>query len=282
MGCKKETVTPPVIETDYPELAAVSGKVLIVAYFEEAPCGDVVFIGSNNGWDTSDPSKLVKFTPVGKVGEKVWDGWYKVAIDTVGAAADKDGVMYKLAGKPVQLKDGAFDWGHQVGYDAESDVVKKNGEVDIFPGYSGECDIFYGSTEEPVVLVFKKWKKNPCVATPKRNYTFTVTVPSATPNDAMVRIVGDFKDPYPSWSADAENMKLTKQANGTYTITLNNVEEGTAYKYVLNGTWDNEELAVVEDGAECANAIENRKLGSDTNVKDKVENWKDITSPRCP
>lgn len=282
MGCKKEVVKPPVLETDYPELTAVDGKVLIVAYFEEAPCNDVVFIGSNNGWNTDDVSKLAKFQPVGKVGEKVWDGWYKVVIDTVGAAAEEEGIMYKLAGKPVQLtKDGAFDWGYQVGYDAESDVVKKAGEVDIYPGFAGECDIYYGSTTEPVVLVFKKWKKNPCVDAPKHNYTFTVTVPAGTPAEAVVRIVGDFKDPYPSWAADGANMALTKQANGTYTITLNGVEEGTQYKYVLNGSWDNEELAAIEAGAECAKAIDNRTTGSSAAIADKVENWKGVTATRC-
>lgn len=284
VSCKdKNPVTPPDIEADYPELVAVKGKVVIAAKFEVAPCNDVVFVGSYNGWST-EPSELLKFTPVGTIEGKSWDGWYKVVVDTVGAAAEKEGVNYVLAGKPVQLtKDGTFTWDHQIGYDTEnnSGVTKKTGDVDVYAGYTGECDIFY-STTEPVALIFDKWKKDPCVATPTHNYTFTVSVPASTPANAVVRIVGNFKGDYPGWSADAANMVLTKQTNGTYTITLNNVEEGTEYKYVLNGSWDNEELAAVEAGAECAKAVGNRKTGTSASITDKVENWRGVTAERCP
>ncbi|GAB1416959.1 hypothetical protein MASR2M117_23650 [Paludibacter sp.] len=281
VSCEKKDVTPPDEELDYPELAAVDGKIVIAAKFETAPCNDVVFIGTNVGWNAEDVAALPKFTPVGTIDGKAWDGWYKVVIDTVGASAEKDDIKYLLAGKPVQLDgDGKFSWDYQIGYSGSADVVKKAGDVDIYEGYANECDIFYASTE-PIALVFAKWKKDPCAAIVKHNYTFTVTVPAGTPTDANIYIVGGFKGDYPSWSADATNMKLTRQTDGKYTITLNQVEEGTEYKYVLNGSWDNEELAAKEEGADCAKPISNRVTGTSDNVADVVANWKGVTAERC-
>ncbi len=282
VSCKgKDPVVLPDEELDYPELVASAGKIIIAAKFETEPCNDVVFIGTHVGWDASDVSKLPKFTPVGTVDGKEWEGWYKVEVSLEDAADEIEGVNYVLAGKPVQLdSEGKFDWSYQVGYDEESDVVVKSGDVDVYEGYAGECDIFYASNE-PIAIIFSKWKKDPCVGVAKHDYTFTVTVPEGTPSEADIFIVGDFKGDYSNWTADAEEMKLTKQSNGTYTITLNDVAEGTEYKYVLNGSWDYEELAAIEDGADCAEPINNRKTGSSKTIADKVENWRGVTAERC-
>jgi hypothetical protein len=112
------------------------------------------------------------------------------------------------------------------------------------------------------------------------DYTFTVTVPEGTPDTAKVRIVGNFADA--NWSVDTTTMELTKGGDGKYTITLNGVLEGTDYKYVINGTWDNEELSAKEDGADCAKGIDNRKTGAETAIADVVANWKGITATKCP
>ncbi len=285
---------PPAVELDYPELKPVKGKIVIVANFKEEPCNPVVLVGSYNAWKTDDLKNLLKFQPVGKVGNKEWKGWYKVEVDTVGAAATKEieengtkiTKKYALAAKPVQLKkDGSFDWAHQVGYNTDElkGVTKKAGEVDIYKGYPGECDIFFASDAEAAVLIFDKWKNNPCVETPKHTYTFTLKVPASTPADAVVRIVGGFKAPLPSWDPAADATVMKKQADGSYKITLENVEEGTEYKYVINGSWDNVELAAKEAGATCAKNIPNRKTANKAAIADTVENWKGIDGlDSCP
>jgi len=77
---------------------------------------------------------------------------------------------------------------------------------------------------------------------------------------------------------------LTKVDATHYTITLNNVKEGTGYKYILNGEtadWDGEELAATAEGADCANAIDNRTTPTTDVVNDVVENWRNVTATRC-
>jgi hypothetical protein len=282
VSCKDDDKpVDPVITVDYPELDPVAGKIVIAAKFGGEVCNDIVVAGSYNGWSTSDVTTLAKFEPVG--GD--WAGWYKVAIDTVGAGGTHGtpAVSHLLAFKPVQLtSDGAFDWSYQVGDSAS--VTIKSGNLEVGSGYAGECNLWALSTD-PIAVVFASWKNNanPCVATPTHNYTFTVTVPAGNYIDTCtIRIVGGFKGDYPSWSADAANMVLTKQNDGTFKITLNNVEEGTEYKYVINGKWDYEELAAKAEGADCANAIDNRKTGTAEAIADVVANWKGITAERCP
>jgi hypothetical protein len=287
VSCGDEEEKKPIVDpvADYPEYEAIDGKITIVAYFEVAPCNDVVAAGTYNNWDTSDPTTMTHFEPVGTLNGKTWDGWYKAVIDITGeyaAGTHANGFDFVVAAKPVQLTNaGGFDWAYQVGRDEDADVTALAGDVELVPGYTGEVDIYFLSNQ-PAVLKFKKWKNDPCnvVEAPKHDYTFTVTVPEATIGD--VRIVGDFGNfGYPSWSADDATMILTKGGDGKYTITLNGVEEGKEYKYVLNGTWDNEELAAKEADADCANAIANRKTGTSDAVNDVVENWRGVTIARC-
>ncbi|MDR1227378.1 MAG: hypothetical protein LBK47_10880 [Prevotellaceae bacterium] len=272
----------PDFTADYPELDPIPGKVTIVAKFTVAPCegNSVYFAGTYNEWDTSDPATMAKFEPVGTVDGKEWPGWYKVTVDT--ASTDKDGTPYLLAGKPVQVVAGSeFDWAYQIGYESEADVEKKAGDIDLYPGFTKEVDVFYNSTF--CALVFHKWKESPCVAVPTHSYTFSVTVPATTPDTSKVRIVGGFAHAeLPDWSVTAPEMELTKGENGKYSITLNNVKEGTGYKYVINGDWqgwDGEELAPSD--STCAAGIDNRALGTATTVNDVVANWRDVTLPKC-
>ncbi len=283
VSCGDDNEGKPDFTADYPELAPVNGKIVISAYFGEAPCNKVVFAGSYNGWKGTnagdDVNELVEFKPVGTVDGKDWVGWYKVEIDTTGASAEKEGTKYLLAGKPVQLKaDGSFSWDHQIGYQSATNVVVKSGDVGVFAGYSNECDVYYNS---PVAsITFAQWKKNPCAVVVKHNYTFSVTVPTGTPDTAKVSIVGGFEAAgLPNWTPDAASMVLTKGGDGKYSITLNQVPEGTEYKYVLNGSWDYEELAASD--STCAVGITNRITGTSATVNDVVANWKGATISKC-
>ncbi len=270
------------VEKEYPVLEAVAGKVVIAAKFEGEICNDIALVGSYNGWN-EDPALMLKFEPIGDE----WENWYKVEVDTTAAGAGMSGpagaeTPHLMQLKPVQLKmDGTFDWQFQVGDSASVTVYE--GDVYVKAGFAGECDLFFKSTE-PVVLKFAGWKadNSPCVIKDTKDYTFIATVPAATPADAVIRVVGGFGHAgFPDWATDGAGMEMTKQDNGTYTLTLANVEVGTNYKYVINGTWDGEELAAFEDGAECAKGIDNRATGEEATINDTVENWAGVTTTRC-
>jgi hypothetical protein len=273
-----ETIVPPDIAAgDYPVIEATANTVTIVAHFLVAPCNDVVLPGSyllaegTTDWIT-EPAQLLKFVPVGTIGETTWDGWYKVnvPINETTTAASGD-LTYALGAKPVQLKDdGSFNWDYQSGDEERVKVL--DGDVVLVAGYSGEANIFY-TGPGVVVIEFDGWKNgnDPCVAKPTYNYTFTLTAPTATPDTAKVYIVGNFDTPYANWTADAASMVMTKGTGSTYTITLNNVAEGTEYKYLINGTWDNEEQT------DTCSGVGNRLTGTSAAINDVVGNWKGVT-----
>ena len=115
----------------------------------------------------------------------------------------------------------------------------------------------------------------------KHQVTFSVTVPEGTPNNAVVRIAGDFADSgYPVWAEAGEGMELIKGGDGKYSITLDLYAGPILYKYVANGNWDYVEMATAEAGSECASDIADRSrtiVGAAT-FGDIVENWKGITT----
>ena len=257
----------------YPDVDAVAGKITIFAKFETELCGEVGLVGTNNNW-SDKPENLPRFVPAGEIDGKDWGalGWWKITVDlNAGTAFDYDGGGV-LSAKPVQLtSDGAFVWDYQIGYDEEGDIVKLSGTVDVVETNPGECNMLY-RTNTTAAFIFKKWKNDPCVLAPKHNVTFSVTVPEAT-GDAAVRIVGSFgASGYPDWKEGADEMILTKGGDGKYSITLSLNEGNIEYKYVVNGTWDNEEQT-----AECG-GISNRKLTitGATTQGDVVPNWKGL------
>ena len=292
MSCKDEEKTKPVFVADYPELAKVDGKITIFAKFEGTLCDDVTLAGShylkvdsiNADWATDSIEAMGLFIPARVIDGKDWgaEGWWEITVDLTPTSevlyGDNKEFTCVIAAKPVQLKDGEFpsDWSSQVGYHSESDVVVKDGSVDVRPGYANECNIYF-TTNATAAIIFKTWKKDPCVPTPKHDYTFHVTVPAAT-GDAEVRIVGGMN----GWNIGDANSVLVKGGDGKYSITFAQLEEGTEYKYVVNGSWDNEELAAEEEGAGCAEAISNRVTGAEATINDVVENWRGVTATRCP
>ncbi|MDR1545089.1 MAG: hypothetical protein LBS50_11950 [Prevotellaceae bacterium] len=273
---------PPEETIDYPVIAPVEGKLVYVVKFEVAPCNDVIFAGSGSdvawGWNEGTSPEERRFTKVGTIDGKDWgaEGWYKVEITIDETTLDGDGA-YVISGKPVQLKeDKTFDWAYQIGYpDAASVKVKAGqGNVEVVAGYSGECDIHFISAEETVVMIFQAWKNDPCAAVEVADITFNVTVPAGLEESDVVYLAGDTQ----GWDASAT--PLTKVNETQWTVTLQQAEVRGGYKYLLNGDWEQEELAVIEEGANCAIKIDNRPLTQTTN-NDVVANFRGRTATKC-
>ena len=111
--------------------------------------------------------------------------------------------------------------------------------------------------------------------------TFNVTVPAGTPIDAKVYIVGTMNN----WNPSAD--QLTRNGNGTYSISLGGITAGDEYRYVIGdccGGWSYEELEAKNPGSGCANrALNHRVVGkSNTDINDVVDNWRYITAIECP
>ena len=251
-------IVVPEIERDYPALEAVDGSFVIAVQFEGEICNDIVFAGSYNDW-SENPDDMLRMEPIDE-----WDGWYQVIVPMDGDT---------LQGKPVQLTNaGEFDWQYQTGDSASWTV--KTGAVTIAAGYSGESDLTFTDKSAPVCLVSSQWKNgaSPCNVQ-EGTITFTATAPDGLLDEDVIYVVGDFN----GWSVDGTPM--TKVSDNTWTAETTGVVSG-GYKYVLNASWDYEELAAIAEGADCANAISNRTLSSAT-VEDTIENFRNRTVDRC-
>lgn len=281
IGCDKKTVDEPenpngqdttvvIPETEIaeqPVIEATEGAVTIVwCPVGFKPCADnqLVFAGDYNGYNT-DPAAMAHFEAVEGA-----NGWYVAVITPADPAASP-----VLAGKPCALAaDGSFpaSWDHQwLNVDAGAcEVIEGPASLEV--EYEVESKLIVESNSSVVYVRSYGFKSEPCVEPEKYTVTFTATAP-ALPEGVIVYAVGDFN----SWTADGTPMTY---ANGVWTVTVDEVPLAGGYKYVANGTWDNEELAAVEEGAECANAISNRALVDVENV-DVIENFKDITISKC-
>ncbi len=261
-ACDKDNddggIVVPEIERDYPALEAVDGSFVIAVQFEGEICNDIVFAGSYNNW-SENPDDMLRMEPIDE-----WDGWYQVIVPMDGDT---------LQGKPVQLTNaGEFDWQYQTGDSASWTV--KTGAVTIAAGYSGESDLTFTDKSAPVCLVSSQWKNgaSPCNVQ-EETITFTATAPEGLLDEDVIYVVGDFN----GWSVDGTPM--TKGSGNTWTAETTGVVSG-GYKYVLNASWDYEELAAIAEGADCANTIDNRTLSSAT-VEDTIENFKGRTTTVC-
>lgn len=284
IGCDKKTVDEPenpngqdttvVIPggddteiAEQPVIEATEGAVTIVwCPVGFKPCADnqLVFAGDYNGYNT-DPAAMAHFEAVEGA-----NGWYVAVITPADPAASP-----VLAGKPCALAaDGSFpaSWDHQwLNVEAGAcEVIEGPASLEV--EYEVESKLIVESNSSVVYVRSYGFKSEPCVEPEKYTVTFTATAP-ALPEGVIVYAVGDFN----SWTADGTPMTY---ANGVWTVTVDEVPLAGGYKYVANGTWDNEELAAAEEGAECANAINNRSLVDVENV-DVIENFKDITIARC-
>ncbi len=105
--------------------------------------------------------------------------------------------------------------------------------------------------------------------------TFKVKVPQNTPDD-NIHIAGTFSSiGYSDWNPSDNNLKLTKNTDGTYSITMY-IPEGTTieYKYV-RGEWSKVEKG--PNGEELSNRSVTIKKGTDNKmlIEDTVAKWAD-------
>jgi len=271
---KPEPDPDPDITGDLPEVAAVPGKiVLVLNCVEDAQvCHDLVFAGDYNGWKIT-PADMVKFVPIAD-----FDGWYKAEITPTATPEDPN---VALRGKPNQLaSDGSFpsSWDYQWFAQMKDGAVANEceiiqGDASLYDEYNGEKGLSVNVGANVVYIRAYAWKKNPCIPAEKYTITFNATVPDGLGSDDVVYIVGGMND----WTVDANPM--TKSGN-TWSITLNDIEFDTEYKYVVNGSWTFEELRAAESGADCATQTTNRKV-NDRTMTDIVENFRLITIDRC-
>ena len=223
------TVEVPTTGPDDATLNAykAEGANVVVAFYTTAPiCNDIVFIGSYNGWNSSDPTQLIKFEPV-----ENFAGWYVTSFTDASES---------IEGKPVQLKsDGTFSWDYQLGDDA----VSVRGTLTIEPGYSGEVNLKGYGTDAPVVFAFGKWKNdnNPCVAAEKHNYTVILNAPYCADEAGTYfdpAIIGDFN----GWSEGvAMDLILDGENVGKYKYEFED-EVGHAFKFkaATDTDWSNQ------------------------------------------
>lgn len=105
--------------------------------------------------------------------------------------------------------------------------------------------------------------------------TFKVKVPQNTPDD-NIHIAGTFSSiGYSDWNPSDNNLKLSKNSDGTYSITMY-IPEGTTieYKYV-RGEWSKVEKG--PNGEELSNRSVTIKKGTDNKmlIEDTVSKWAD-------
>ena len=256
---------------DMPDIPAVEGKIVIVlnCVNEADVCNDLVFAGSYNDYNIT-VSELAKFTPIPN-----YEGWYRTEIMPKENATS-------TRGKPNQLaSDGTFptDWKHQwFAQMKDGNIVNQceiiRGVADLEEEYNGEQALVIFEDADVVYIRAYAWRKNPCVPAETHSITFNVTVPYGLDDTDIVYIVGEMN----WWDPTATPM--TKSGNN-WTITLHEIEYDTEYKYVANGSWNFEELGVIEEGADCANQVANRKV-NDLTMDDTVENFRGITADKCP
>jgi len=277
-SCKGNDPKPePEPSETMPEVAAVAGKVVIVlnCVDEAEVCNPIVFAGNYNEWNVSNPAEMATFEAI-----EGYDGWYKVEITPDAAAATETSI---LEGKPNQLdKDGSFpsSWDFQwlAQTDDAGNVVNPcevlKGSASLKTEYDVESSLIVAPGADVVYIRAHAWKKNPCVEAEKFNITFNVSVPAGLPESAIVYIAGGMN----GWSADAS--PLTKVDATHWTISFESIELGVEYKYLLNQSWDNEELQAKEADADCANGVGNRKT-NDRTMNDVVANFAGVTAAKC-
>ena len=237
------------------------GQLCVCIYFEEEVCNDIVFIGSYNGWDSSDPSSMAKFSEL-----EGFEGWYYVAVTDASES---------IEGKPVQLKkDGSFSWDYQGGDVDSWELV--SGNVNILAGYDGESDLKGYSTAEPVILISKYFKKHnsPCVAEVYHDYTIRLTAPFCAGADGTyydAAIIGSFN----GWSEGVAGE--IDEATFDYIFKIND-KEGGEFKFKALGDtdWSNQiqlpeldeagNIVLDENGAEKWYDNPNITLTAETNI----------------
>lgn len=245
VGCDpKPTVEPPVViggggtTTTQPEIDPVDGQVILAVHFAEEPCNTVVLAGSYTWADGTTVAawdgNYAAFTAV-----EGYAGWYQVAVKAPAAGE----FAY---GKGVQLaSDGSFSWDYQW---AKNSITPIDGIFEELKDENGGEQQFVFNAESTVVYAeCAGWALSPCVERELfAEVTFNLTIPEA--QEGGVYLHGPFVDD--SWNGVA----MTKVDDTHYTITIENLQEGTQYQYTLaQDNWDEKGLFVKDDACDANN-----------------------------
>lgn len=245
-----EAVTVPVnVDSTTPSDRVLSryytnGQLCVAVKFEGSVCNDIVFAGSYNGWNVSNPNTMVKFRAV-----TGYDQWYAAAIEDNSA---------NIEGKPVQLTaDGTFNWNYQTGAVDTWTIVR--GGVSISYGYEGESNLTNYDKSTPVVLVSGGWKNDPCHIA-SHDYNIMVTPPSCPYAHFEPAVIGSFNN----WE---KNEPMTKIGDNKYQVTIH-ANENEQFKFrELNDTdWTNE-ILYYNESEDKYYTLANFTLGTSTNLE---------------
>ena len=242
----------------------VATKRVIVLYFDEQVCNDIVWAGSYNEWKTT-PADMVTFEPL-----EGFAGWYVVEVDDARAPQidQTDDTGNKCCvGKPAQLKkDGSFAWDFQAG-DAEAWInMAQPGTKQhyIYGGYAGEADICWNEYGVYIYEVaYFKEHNSPCGEDkPKHDYTITAYLPQFCDEIAAyadsARVMGNFD----GWTDGIwMEKKVDEDFNDYWYAEIKDVEEGTEFKLRF-GTDAKWAVQVQLDGKD----LSNEKTGETTNI----------------
>ncbi len=207
------------------------GENLVVAiYVDDAiKCGEIVWIGTCNGWNDKDVSTMPLFKAV-----EGFAGWYVAcATDTTADGA--------IQGKPVHLNGSSFSWDYQIGKpegDIQSVVIR--GTAKVYEGNTNEIDIKDISAGTPLLLNVASWKNNPCTVVYK-DYKITMIAPDCNEEDYITpAISGGFNN----WAQQAMTMDELATAErqqaglpgAVYKVTAN-AAVGSEYKFRSSEEW---------------------------------------------
>ena len=235
-----------------------NGRVTIALHAPDGTCNGMVAVGAAVNWDGSDDweptAKDKKFSKIEGA-----DNWYQITLPA----------NPNMSVKVVAIdENGDARWATQWGmnsWDGEQEnviLLAGDGYLDNSENL-GEVRLM-GLVENTVVYIdVLAWKAEPCVPKNKAGMaTFRVVVPTHTPEDALLCVVGNFEEG--PWYL-REDYILTRQSDGTYYGEFE-VPAAFEYKYVVgfenDWSWNCLE-----------NMNNNRQMPVDLYAYDIVEGW---------
>ncbi len=257
-----------------PKVEPTEGAVTVVWNIVDAEvCSELVFAGDYNGYNT-DPSTLVRFEAI-----EGYEGWYKAVI-TPADASESSPV---LAGKPCALaQDGTFPsyWDYQWIDTEEHPCEIRQGDAYLERQYDIDQQLLVNTNSSVVYIRSYAFKTDPCSIPIYENVTFNLHTTLPVENDGVVYIVGGGFErrwdctAYPMTKIDANNWTITLPA------LINQPYSYSQYKYVVNGSWDNEMLLAPEGEKTCSEYASNLTIEG-TLVDDEVYGFENFGATRC-
>ena len=203
--------------------------VVLVVYFDEEVCNDLVLAGTYNDWAIDNPEDMIHAEELDG-----FEGWYVFVMPYDAESCE---------GKPVQLnEDGTFssDWAYQTG-DVDSWEHHGGKEANISAGYNGEANVSY--PDAGIYIYESKYFKlhnSPCVAKIYHDYTVTLYAPDCV-GEGEVEYTPAIAGNAMGWDGVNMTEDMDGEGNVFWTYTWNDFE-GNKFKFrVKDGTsWANQ------------------------------------------